>query len=193
MNKDSYSWPTLNLVQSRESLTGLQAQIKKLRITMLDRSYRDDDALQSLANEVRSNLSRLLLLRSCGYLEYAINTAVKEWTEENHSLVYKDFIEPSLTRGSKANRERINKMVGIFAPHYADEMKEFLLFKRTGELSDRGGEISEMIKFRNKISHGLSDQLDTESALDFAELALEVGDKIIEFMNPYINIENSTN
>lgn len=159
-------WPPREIEELRRKLDELSELVRK--------PYVDEP------QDVRDWLARILVVRSCGYLEQTVLEASRGYVQARSGGPTRAFARSWLGRGKNPTPETLIAHVGRFDANWAENLREFL------EADDEGlhREISFLVDRRNKISHGLNEGIGTVKALRLSEVACEVSDWFIARFNP---------
>jgi hypothetical protein len=131
-------------------------------------------------DEVRDWLARLLVVRSCGYLEQCVATTCRGYIAGRSGGPIKSFGVSWLERTSNPTAEILQALVGRFDATWAAELAEQLdvdderMRRDLGYLVDR----------RHKIAHGLNENIRVRRALELKDVACELSDWFIRRFNP---------
>lgn len=134
----------------------------------------------SQEDEVTAWLARLLVVRSCGYLEQTAAAVCQAYVRERSGGLPRAFALSWMQRSQNPGPEALETFVGRFDSTLAAELTEQLdaddqrLRRELGFLVDR----------RNKIAHGLSEGVGRRKALDLEKVAREVADWFVLRFNP---------
>lgn len=158
-------WPTQEMATSRERLKGLKQLL---------------DSLPSEPPEVGAELARFLVVRSTGYIEHTFETCIMHFAEAKSHPAVARHVSSGLFRGKNPRSDALLKRMAGFDDLWASDLGALL--------NDDDGRISRELDFmvdrRNRIAHGQSESVNRRKALDLAEVALEVGERLIELMDP---------
>jgi hypothetical protein len=131
--------------------------------------------------EVRSWLSRLLVVRSCGYLEKMVLLVCAGYIEEKSGGPVRSFARSQLGRlNANVGPGSLVELVRKFDPDLEADLTRFL-----DEENQRvRRELDFLVRSRNRIAHGESENINPRKALDLKEIACEVVDWFILSFNP---------
>lgn len=147
------------------------------------------DELAGLVDEVQRNssggpeagwLARLLVVRSCGYLEQVVDEVSKELMQERSGGVVRSFSQSWLPSHKNPWPERLADWVNRFDMAWSAELMELL--DQDDERLRR--ELSFLVDRRNRIAHGLNEGIGVRKALDLRDVAVEIADWFIRRFNP---------
>lgn len=174
--------PDLHKYNFRQSIGKSEKEIARLSDEI--------DALINLKNKIRkgtdgedydmlnravSDLSRYIIVRCCGHLEYLLREIVLCHSKIRASdpiVKYIEKIDPS-NRGAKPDADRINVIIELFSP----EAVKAELLDYIGD-SDNGSAIKSIISLRNKIAHGESESSTATKAKQYAQFTIDTSKKI---------------
>lgn len=162
-----HRWPPLEVTQLHQKLHALAEMIQDLM-------RRDEE-------EVANELARLLVVRSCGYLEQAIEICTREHLTARAAPTARSFAASWLGKGANPHPDFLIKYANRFDASWGEEIEHMLW--ADDELLKR--EISFLVNRRNKISHGASEGVGVRKALNLLEYADQLSDWFIEKLNPY--------
>jgi RiboL-PSP-HEPN len=146
------------------------------------------DELSKLIDEVQRNggdpeaswLARLLVVRSCGYLEQVVDEVSRELMQSRSGGPIRSFSQSWLPTHRNPRPERLVEWVNRFDVTWARELAEEL--DRDDERLHR--ELSFLVDRRNRIAHGLNEGIGVRKALDLRQVSTEVADWFILRFNP---------
>jgi len=162
-------WPPATVVSLHQALEELAALTEEVR--RRDSNESDREA---------SWLARLLVVRSCGYLEQVISDVGMSLIEARSGGESKSFGLSWFPPKRNPSSEQIIQWVGRFQPDWASELQE-LLEDNDEEL---GRELSLLLDRRNRIAHGLNEGVTVRKALDMRDVAVLLADWFILRFNP---------
>lgn len=148
------------------------------RLDELIRLTRTND--RGVSDEIRGWLARLLVVRSCGYLEQVANEVFRSYIDAKSGGMVRSFARSWLERSNNPTPKNLLEAVGRFDALLQQDLYELL------EVDDQRlhREISFLVDRRNKIAHGLNEGITPSRALLLSEAAKEVADWFILRMNP---------
>jgi len=160
------AWPSLELVQLRDSFD----RVVKLVVAK--------DA--GLPDEISRALSRFLIVRACGYLEQASEEACRSYVASKTIPRVGAYGASWLGRGANPTPDHLVGLVRRFDSNWADDLAAFL--KGEDELLWR--ELSFLVDRRNKIAHGLGEEITARKALDLADHARTTAEWFVGRFDP---------
>lgn len=162
------AWPSHVISESRRKLTDLRDELNGL----------SDD----LSSEVDQAISRFLVVRACGHIEFTFEEAFCALAESRSSPSVASYVRSGFFRGSNPRPSRLTDTLGKFDPVIAATITGRL------EADDQrlSRELSFMVDRRNKIAHGQSENVRRRRAIELAEVALEIGDTVTMALDPRI-------
>lgn len=133
-----------------------------------------------LQHEARDWLARLLVIRSCGFLEQTVVQVCRGYVHERSGGPVRSFGHSWLERGRNPAPEALTLLTARFDSTWASELLELL------DADDQRlhREIAFLVDRRNKIAHGLNEGIGPAKALLLKETACEVADWFIARFNP---------
>lgn len=159
-------WPSHLLDASRQGLIDLHDEVDSL----------DSDT----SPETDGALSRFLVVRSSGHIEFTFDEAFCVFAESKSSPAVSAFVRTQFFRGANPTPKRIGETLRKLDPAKADAFGQFI------EADDQRlkRELEFMVNRRNKIAHGQSENVNRRKALNLALVALEVGDWVVSTLDP---------
>jgi hypothetical protein len=132
------------------------------------------------SSEVEQALSRFLVVRACGHIEFTFDEAFCSLAESRSSPSVAGYVRSGFFRGSNPKPSRLAETLSKFDPSLATVITAQL------EAGDQrlSRELSFMVDRRNKIAHGQSENVSRRRALQLGEVALEVGDAVTLALDP---------
>jgi hypothetical protein len=125
-------------------------------------------------------LARLLVVRSCGYLEQVVDEVSRELMQERSGGVVRSFSQSWLPSHKNPGPDRLAQWVSRFDTTWSVELAE--LFDGDDERLRR--ELAFLVDRRNRIAHGLNEGIGVRKALDLRYVAVEIADWFIRRFNP---------
>ncbi len=132
------------------------------------------------SQEVRDWLARVLVVRSCGFLEQTVLEVCRAYLRGRSSGPVGAFGRSWLERGRNPNPDALVALVGRFDATWAGDLEEVL--QADDERLHR--EVAFLVDRRNKIAHGLNEGVSTVKALALLDVVGEVSDWFIARFNP---------
>lgn len=168
MSSTNDPWPPVVLRNSRIELVKLIGILDEL-----------DSG--SVTDELIAYTARFLVVRSCGYVEFALAEALSIHAERRAHPFIASYVRSGLTsRGSNPRPTVVADTLRRLSPVWATEFEQ--LTANNDDLYGR--ELSFMVDRRNKIAHGQSEGVGRRKALDLASVALEIGDWLVAKLDP---------
>jgi hypothetical protein len=131
--------------------------------------------------EVASWLARLLVVRSCGYIEQAATETVTNYTREKSYGLVRTFSLGALNRPIQNPRPTIlEEFVGRFDEGLRQDLA--VLLDADDQILRR--ELDFLVDRRNKIAHGLNESVGVAKALRLKDVACEIADWFILRFRP---------
>ena len=158
------SWPSLPMVNLRRSLTAMETLVME----------------QDPSNEISAELSRFLVVRTCGYLEQIVELSCRNYLKSKSDPRSAAFGESWLGRGSNPKPSTLVELVTRFDASWALELHD--LFAQNDELLKR--ELEFLVDKRNRISHGLNQGVGMSKALNLVPHAITVSDWFVMRFDP---------
>lgn len=124
--------------------------------------------------------ARFLLIRSSGYLEYGFETTLCDWAAQQASPRVAGFVKSSFGKGRNPSPEKLGEVLGRFDVQLRSRF-ESRISEDDGHVKR---EINWMIDRRNKIVHGLSENVGSRKSMDIAKMCHDLVDWLIEDLRP---------
>ena len=160
------SWPTREILNLDRSFKELEKLIDGLSV--------------SEEPEKSAALARFLVIRTCGFLEQMVEKSCVAYLENKSDFRSASFSRSWFGSGANPSPEKLVKLVSKFDPVWSKELDE--LFKNNDELLLR--EISYLVDRRNKIAHGVNENVNIRKALDLVKHARTVAVWFTETFKP---------
>ncbi|GAB3574614.1 hypothetical protein GCM10027406_04900 [Leifsonia lichenia] len=160
------AWPSYALATSRTRLEELIEEVDALDVEV---SSGTDQAM-----------SRFLVVRACGHIEFTFDEAFCAFAESKSSPIIATFVRTQFFRGANPGPKRISDTLRKLEPVRADRFDQFI------DDNDQRlrRELSFLVDRRNKIAHGQSETVRKRRALDLAGVALEIADWVVYELDP---------
>jgi hypothetical protein len=130
--------------------------------------------------EIQTWLCRILVVRSCGYLEQVIWEVCRSYVSQKSGGLVRAFAQSWLEKSRNPTPVNLEELVGRFDALTCDEFKA-LLDANDYHLRQ---ELSFLVDRRNKIAHGLSESVNRSKALQLKNIASDLADWFILRFNP---------
>lgn len=173
-------WPNAKVIQSRASLFSVLDLLDRWGDLMRRKEFRSNDELQDYITNTQTQLGRLVVIRSTGFLEVVIEEALYEYAEKHHHPGISEYIRSTINRGAKADDKRIKDFVSKLCKEHLDEITNLLENNDTPHASN----IKSLISYRNLIAHGSSENVSPSKAITLSKSAIEIGDYLIHAFDP---------
>ena len=147
-----------DIVEQQEKLSRLFAQAKRLQ------------KLDSMDDETKSGFVSYLCVRISGYVELAVKTTLREYSESQIRLdapVIANFVDRQLEYTLNPWYSQILELVGKFSTKWKETLKESITQKQRDSLNS-------IVRMRNDIAHGVDVVLSLEILQQQFEDAKEV-------------------
>jgi RiboL-PSP-HEPN len=147
------------------------AELVRIRLKLDELAERIDEQMRKGDPEtVVEWLARLLVVRSCGYLEQAVREVALGHIAQRSGGYIKLFATSWVPDGRNPWPDYLVQWVGRFDKNLSDALDDFL--DADDERLRR--EVSFLVDRRNRIAHGLNEGIGARKALDLKEVACEV-------------------
>jgi hypothetical protein len=167
MNTSVVRWPPTGVLALANSLNELAEIVGEIS--------RNGDADREVAW-----LAKLLVVRSCGYLEQVMLQVGLGLTEAKSGGPVRSFALSWYPTYRNPSPDQVVNWVGRFDPEWSIELREIL--DAEDELIAR--ELALLVDRRNRIAHGLNEGIGVRKALDLKETATTVADWLVLRFNP---------
>lgn len=167
MTTEVVRWPPTSVLSLKQSLDELENVVKEV-------SREGDHRGEA------SWLARLLVVRSCGYLEQVILESGLALIHGSSGGTVRSFSLSWFPTHRNPTPDQIVNWVGRFSPEWSGELQEIL--DAEDEVVQR--ELSLLVDRRNRIAHGLNEGIGVRKALDLKETATTVADWFLLRFNP---------
>lgn len=145
------SWPSVDQINLDRNLDSLAALVQE----------------QDPSEPVSAELSRFLVVRTCGYIEQSVERSCIAYLTSKSAPRCLRFGESWLGYGANPKPEALKKLVNRFDKEWANELEAF--FKENDDLLSR--ELSFLVDARNSISHGRNQGITQRKALNLVPYA----------------------
>jgi hypothetical protein len=125
-------------------------------------------------------LSRLLVVRSCGYLEQTVIEVTRAYVRGKSGGPTRVFAVSWLERSPNPTPEALTTLTGRFDASWSSDLSEFL----DAEDQRLSREIAFLVDRRNRIAHGLNEGVGSRKAVALKGVACEAADWFIARFNP---------
>ena len=161
-----FHWPT-------RRFDALERSLDEVKSLVIGRSPAADDP-------VTSYLARFLVVRTCGYIEQTVELSCDAYIKRKSDSRTSSFASSWFGRGANPKPDALVKLVTRFDSEWGRELDTFL--RAEDELLWR--ELSFLVDRRNKIAHGLSENIGVRKSLDLVESAKPVSGWFIDKFSP---------
>lgn len=136
--------------------------------------------VNSLDQDTRDWLARLLVVRSCGFLEQTALSVTRGYLAHRSSGPVRSFSFSWLDRGRNPTPEALVVLAGRFDARWSEELSEIL------EADDQRlrREVAFLVDRRNKIAHGENEGIGIVKAIELKDVACELADWFVLRFNP---------
>lgn len=121
-------------------------------------------------DNLAQELSRYLVVRSCGYVEWVAKEYSRSHILQNADVHTGAFAQSWLKNGRNPNPDNLLDLMGRFSPDWKDELNQLL--NQDDKLLRR--ELKKLVDSRNAIAHGESDDVTMRRAIQLSDTALRV-------------------
>lgn len=138
------------------------------------------DGLQGDSSEIEGALSRFLVVRASGHVEFTFDETFCSFAESKSSPAVGSFVRAQFFKGRNPTPSRIADGLRQLDASLSDEFEAFI----DENDQSRRRELEFMVNRRNKIAHGQSEGIGRIKALALADIALEIGDWVATKLDP---------
>jgi hypothetical protein len=160
-------WPPLQV-------TAVWQKLEELGALLQDQLRKSDSDL------VAGQLARLLVIRSCGYLEQVVFEVARAFVFERSGGRVRTFAHTWIPEGRNPSPSFLVEWVGRFDASMATELEQIL----AADDERLSRELYFLVDRRNRIAHGLNEGVTPRKALDLKNISNEVADWFILKFNP---------
>jgi hypothetical protein len=161
------TWPPWSVTSLKHNLDQLAELLAEPKVRTLD-------------PDIQPWLSRLLVVRTCGYLEQVAAEVCRYFINGRSGGLVRVFASSWMERSRNPSPENLLALIGRFDADMSYEF-ESMLNNDDGRLKR---ELSLLVDRRNKIAHGLSEGITPSKALQLKDVAYELADWFILRFNP---------
>lgn len=156
-------WPPYQVARLRDALDELGTVVKESNDT-----------------EVLPWLTRLLVVRSSGYIEQTSREVFCGYIDDRASGLIKNFGNSWLDKSRNPSPDSLLAMIGRFDHKLQVEFEELI------EADDQRlrRELAFLVNRRNHIAHGLSEGIHRDKALTMKDISIEIADWFVLKFNP---------
>ncbi|MBL7498640.1 hypothetical protein I6A84_32775 [Frankia sp. CNm7] len=140
----------------------------------------EEQARSSNDQEIVSWLARLLVIRSCGYLEQTVAETARAYTRHKSYGLVRSFSLGWLERTHNPTPDALETFTGRFDAGMQEELGEFL----NANDEELRRELAFLVDRRNRIAHGLNEGIGVVKALALKDVACQVADWFILRFRP---------
>jgi hypothetical protein len=162
-----HRWPPFQVTSLKYGLDSLA--------DLVDKSHE-----KAIDPEIQSWLSRLLVIRSCGYLEQVVTEVFRDYVRNKSGGLVRSFAHSWLERSRNPSPDNLTELVGRFDSSICNEFTAML----DGDDGRLRREVGFLVDRRNRIAHGLSEGITQSKALQLKDIACELADWFILRFNP---------
>ncbi len=126
-------------------------------------------------------MSRLLVVRSCGYLEKAVAECARGFVREKSGGMVRSFGLTWLEHSRNPKPSALTELLGRFDAALEEEFRAFV----SANDAFLEKELFVLVNVRNRIAHGENEGVNRARALTLSAVAEDVADWWISALNPY--------
>lgn len=158
-------WPSIDLGNSRRKLVSLRDLV---------------DSLPVDSTGTDTELSRFLVVRSCGHVEYSFDESISSFVSAHSRMSVASYVRGGLFKGRNPKSGTMIEVLRRFDSVWADDFENFL----GQNLGVYQRELDFLVDRRNKIAHGQSEGVTRRKALDLCNYALDISDWVVNCLDP---------
>lgn len=160
------AWPSQVIFESRRRLVDLRDEVDTLPI--------------GTSPEILQALSRFLVVRACGHIEFTFTESFSSFVESRSNPKVATYVRSRFARGFNPVPSRLTDEAQKLDSQFSDLLK--LHLEDDDKYSER--QLKALVAFRNQIAHGQSENVSRRKALDLTKVSLDFGDWIIDVFDP---------
>lgn len=130
--------------------------------------------------EVASWLARLLVVRSCGYLEQTVTETCRAYIRRTSDGMVRNLALGTLRRAPNPSADALQDLAQRFDPALKAELRSLL----NAHDQRLRRELNFLVELRNRIAHGQNENVGVTKALALQDVACEVADWYILRFRP---------
>jgi hypothetical protein len=161
-------WPPWDVTSSLKNLSLLRTLVQEPREA-------------GIGAEPLGWLSRLLVIRSCGYLEQTVVACARGFVEGKAGGLVRSFSLTWLERTRNPSPPALEELAGRFDANLCDDLTRLL----DSDDQRLRQELFALVDRRNRIAHGLNEGVNRERSLALSRVSEEVADWWIVSLNPF--------
>lgn len=124
-------------------------------------------------------MARYLAVRSAGYIEAVRDDVADQFTAQKAAIEVVRRTQENLRTGEGVRPSQLEKFVKSFSPEWAAELS--ILFDQADELKSGLGSL---VAARKKIAHGDGERVTTSNALNWCDIAEQMGKWLVARFDP---------
>lgn len=162
----SGAWPSQALNLSRQRLCELRETANTLD--------------SELSDQVTGAIAKFLVVRSAGHIEFTVDECIHSFaTAKSHPGVAQ-YVRAGLFGGRNPTPGKLVDHLGRMSKDWANTLTEYL----NADDEEVKRELSLLVDRRNLIAHGQNESLGMRKALKLCDLAIDLGDLIVQTIDP---------
>jgi hypothetical protein len=126
----------------------------------------------SLKPEETEALSALIVIRSCGYIEYAFESLLEHYAKIQSSPNIQSFIASTHGQGRNPWPTTLESRLEAYSSKWKEDLSTHLSNLSMNGINSNREVLSNLVKLRNKIAHGDSQQASLRTVLSYPEFAI---------------------
>jgi len=158
------AWPTHEMVEGRRRLLQLRTMLGSLPL-----------------DDVSAELARFLVVRATGYVEQTFESCLQHFAEEKSHPAVARHVVGGLFHGKNPKSDTLIMRLRSFDEVWATSFGDYL----ADDDNRAQRELDYMVDRRNRIAHGGSESVNMRKALDLADIAVEIGERLITLLDPH--------
>ena len=170
-----HTWPPWAVTTLKSQLDLLAASLSELEALGKEHKHVEPEM-----DRARNWLARLLVVRSCGYLEQTVAEVARAYVDGRSGGLVRSFARTWLERSRNPTPETLEQLVGRFDAALSEDLSSVL--DANDQLLRR--ELAFLVNARNRIAHGLNEGVGPQKAVSLMAVASGTADWFILRFNP---------
>lgn len=160
------AWPSQALMLSRQRLSELKQTAGNLG--------------SDLDDQVTGAVAKFLVVRSAGHIEFTVDECIHSFASAKSHPGVAQYVRAGLFGGRNPTPGKLVDHLGRMSKSWAGTLSDYL----NADDEEIKRELSLLVDRRNLIAHGQNESIGMRKALKLCDLALDLGDLIVEIIDP---------